>query len=211
LSSSGRVGQIRWISGSVVVSAGIPDIEVGEIVEVGKERLIGEVIRILGEEFTVQVYEVTTGLRPGEDVVGTGKQLVAELGPGLLNNILDGIGRPLETIRQSQGPFIARGVRVNTLPRDKKWHFKPEVKQGDQVKGGDILGSVQESPAIIHKILVPPSVTGKILSINEGDYTVEETVGQLETLSGRVNLMMMQEWPIRIPRPFKTGGRIPLA
>jgi V/A-type H+-transporting ATPase subunit A len=211
LSNLSRVGEIRWISGSVVVAAGIPDIEIGEIVEVGKERLIGEVIRVTGGEFTVQVYEVTTGLRPGESVKGTGKRLVAELGPGLLNSILDGIGRPLETIKQSQGAFIGRGIRVNTLARDKKWHFKPEVNQGDEVRGGDVLGSVQESPAILHKILVPPGRIGKVLSLKEGDYTVEDTVGQLEAASGRVDLKLMHDWPIRTPRPFKTGGRIPLA
>jgi V/A-type H+-transporting ATPase subunit A len=210
LSSSNREGRIRWISGSVVVASGISNIETGEIVEVGGERLIGEVIRITGDEFTVQVYEVTTGLRPGEKVKGTGKRLVAELGPGLLNNILDGIGRPLETIRQSQGAFIGRGVRANTLPREKKWHFKPEAKRGDKVTGGDALGTVQETAAITHKIIVPPNMAGRILSIEEGDYTVEETIGQLETPDGRVNLRLMQEWPIRTPRPFKTGGRIPL-
>jgi V/A-type H+-transporting ATPase subunit A len=210
LSSPSREGQIRWISGSVVVASGISNIEMGEIVEVGGERLIGEVIRITGDEFTVQVYEVTTGLRPGEKVKGTGKRLVAELGPGLLNNILDGIGRPLERIRQSQGAFIGRGVRANSLPREKKWHFKPEAKRGDNVTGGDILGTVQETAAITHKIIVPPNLAGKILSIEEGDYTVEETIGQLETPDGRVNLRLMHEWPIRTPRPFRTGGRIPL-
>jgi V/A-type H+-transporting ATPase subunit A len=210
MSSSDRVGQIRWISGSVVVASGISNIETGEIVEVGGERLIGEVIRITGDEFTVQVYEVTTGLRPGEKVKGTGKRLVAELGPGLLNNILDGIGRPLETIRQSQGAFIGRGVRANTLPRDKKWHFKPEAKRGDKVSGGDTLGTVQETAAITHKIIVPPNIAGTILSIEEGDYTVEEAIGQLEAPDGRVDLRLMHEWPIRTPRPFKTGGRIPL-
>jgi len=210
LSSSNRQGQIRWISGSVVVASGISNIEMGEIVEVGNEHLIGEVIRIGDDEFTVQVYEVTTGLRPGENVKGTGKRLVAELGPGLLNNILDGIGRPLETIRQSKGPFIGRGVRVNTLPRQKKWHFKPEVNKGDKVNGGDVLGLVQETSAIVHKILVPSDNAGRILSIEEGDYTVEETLGQLETPGERIELKLMQEWPIRIPRPFKPGGRIPL-
>jgi V/A-type H+-transporting ATPase subunit A len=210
LNSSSREGRIRWISGSVVVASGISNIEMGEIVEVGGERLIGEVIRITGDEFTVQVYEVTTGLRPGEKVKGTGKRLVAELGPGLLNNILDGIGRPLERIRQSQGAFIGRGVRANSLPREKKWHFKPEAKRGDNVTGGDILGTVQETAAITHKIIVPPNLAGKILSIEEGDYTVEETIGQLETPDGRVNLRLMHEWPIRTPRPFRTGGRIPL-
>jgi len=210
LSGSDRQGQIRWVSGAVVVASGIPDIEMGEIVEVGNERLIGEVIRVGVEEFTVQAYEVTTGLRPGEKIKGTGKRLVAELGPGLLTGILDGIGRPLDAIMKSQGAFIGRGVRVNTLPRDKKWHFKPEVKTGDQISGGDVLGSVQETTAVIHRIMVPPKISGKIVSIKEGDYTVDELIGQLETQHGKVDLRLMQEWPIRTPRPFKSGGRIPL-
>lgn len=161
MSNPERQGQIKWISGPVVIAAGIPDIQTGEIVEVGNEKLIGEAIRITGEEFTIQTYEVTTGLRPGETVRGTHKQLVAELGPGLLDNVLDGIGRPLEVIKQMKGPFIGRGVRVNTLPREKKWHFKPEAKSGDQVRGGDILGVVQETPAIAHKIMVPQTTLGK--------------------------------------------------
>jgi V/A-type H+-transporting ATPase subunit A len=210
LSSSNRQGQIRWISGSVVVASGIPDIELGEIVEVGSEGLIGEVIRISADEFTVQVYEVTTGLRPGENVVGTGKRLVAELGPGLLKNILDGIGRPLETIKELKGPFISRGVKANTLPRQTKWHFKPQIKKGDKVNAGDVLGQVDETPAIVHKILVPPNDAGTILSLEEGDYTVEEAIGELQTSAGRIELKLMHEWPIRIPRPFRPRGRIPL-
>jgi V/A-type H+-transporting ATPase subunit A len=211
MSNAERQGQIRWISGAVIIAAGIPDIEMGEIVEVGNEHLIGEVIGVGAEEFTVQVYEVTTGLRPGEKVKGTGKRLVAELGPGLLDSILDGIGRPLETIRKLQGSFIGRGVRVNTLSRDKKWHFKPEVNEGDEVDGGVFLGLVQETPAVVHRIMVPPNRRGKILSIKEGDYTVDEAIGRLKTPDGsQVELKLMQEWPIRIPRPFKPGGRIPL-
>jgi len=211
MSNAERQGQIRWISGAVIVAAGIPDIEMGEIVEVGNEHLIGEVIGVGAEEFTVQVYEVTTGLRPGEKVKGTGKRLVAELGPGLLDSILDGIGRPLETIRKLQGSFIGRGVRVNTLSRDKKWHFKPEVNKGDEVDGGAFLGLVQETHAVVHRIMVPPNRRGKILSIKEGDYTVDEAIGRLKTPDGsQVELKLMQEWPIRIPRPFKPGGRIPL-
>lgn len=211
MSNAERQGQIRWISGAVIIAAGIPDIEMGEIVEVGNEHLIGEVIGVGAEEFTVQVYEVTTGLRPGEKVKGTGKRLVAELGPGLLDSILDGIGRPLETIRKLQGSFIGRGVRVNTLSRDKKWHFKPEVNKGDEVDGGAFLGLVQETPAVVHRIMVPPNRRGKILSIKEGDYTVDEAIGRLKTPDGsQVELKLMQEWPIRIPRPFKPGGRIPL-
>jgi V/A-type H+-transporting ATPase subunit A len=211
MSSSNRQGQIRWISGAVIIATGIPDIEMGEIVEVGNEHLIGEVIGVGGQEFTVQVYEVTTGLRPGENVSGTGKRLVAELGPGLLNNILDGIGRPLEVIRSLKGSFIGRGVRVNTLGRKKKWHFKPEVNRGDTIGGGAVLGVVQETPAVVHRILLPPSGAGKILSIEEGNYTVDETIGRLQTQDGtQTELRLMQEWPIRIPRPFKPMGRIPL-
>jgi len=210
LNSSNRQGQIRWVSGAVIVGAGIPDIEMGEIVELGEERLAGEVIRVGAEEFTAQAYEVTTGLRPGEKITGTGKRLVAELGPGVLNNILDGVGRPLEVIRQLRGAFISRGVRVNTLPRDKKWHFQPTVKKGDSVSGGDVIGTVQETPAILHRIMIPPKHNGKILSLEEGDYTVDEKLGQLETPIGEVDIKLMQEWPIRIPRPFKPGGRIPL-
>jgi V/A-type H+-transporting ATPase subunit A len=210
LSSPDRQGRITWISGAVIVASGISDIEMGEIVEIGNERLIGEVIRVGAEEFTAQAYEVTTGLRPGERIRGTGKRLVAELGPGLLTNILDGIGRPLDLIRKLKGAFIGRGVRVNTLPRDKKWHFKPERNKGEKVNGGDVIGTVEETPAIVHRIMVPPNNAGTILSIKEGDYTVDETIGQLETPEGKVDLKLMQEWSIRIPRPFKPGGRIPL-
>jgi len=210
VSSKDRKGEIRWVSGSVIIAAGIPDIEMGEIVQVGDENLIGEVIRVTGSEFTVQAYEVTTGLRPGGSVKATGKRLVAELGPGLIDNILDGIGRPLEVIKQMKGPFITRGVRVNTLSRDKKWHFKPEMKSGDKVSGGDVLGTVQETRAILHKIMLPPEHAGRILSLNEGDYSVEEPIGQVETADGSAELRLVQEWPIRTPRPFKPGGRIPL-
>jgi V/A-type H+-transporting ATPase subunit A len=211
MSESNRVGQIRWISGAVIVATGIPNIEMGEIVEVGNDHLVGEVIGVGSDEFTVQIYEVTTGLHVGEKVVGTGKRLVAELGPGLLNSILDGLGRPLEEIRKLRGPFISRGLRVNTLSRNKKWHFKPEVKKGENVEGGTVLGVVQETPAVVHRILLEPHLAGKILSLEEGDYTVDQTIGRLETRDDKqVDLKLMQEWPIRIPRPFRTGGRIPL-
>jgi V/A-type H+-transporting ATPase subunit A len=211
MSSSNRQGQIGWISGAVVVATGIPDIEMGEIVEVGNEHLAGEVIGVGTGEFTVQVYEVTTGLRPGEVVNGTGKRLVAELGPGLLDSILDGIGRPLETIRKLKGPFIGRGVRVNTLPRGKKWRFRPEVHKDDRIDAGTVLGQVQETPAVVHRIMLPPGVAGRVLSIDEGDYTVDEPIGRLETPDAQIDLRLMQEWPIRIPRPFRPGERIALA
>jgi len=205
-----RKGEIRWISGSVVVGSGIRDIEMGEIVEVGRDRLIGEVIRVGAEEFTAQLYENTTGVKPGEEIIGSGRRLVAELGVGLLNNILDGIGRALDRIKLQSGPFIARGTRVNTLPRDKKWHFKPSVQKGDIVGPGDVIGIVQEVPVLDHKLMVPPNLTGKITQIAEGDYTVEDAVATLQMNGTKRDLRLMQEWPIRIPRPFAPGGRLPL-
>ncbi|MEM3003999.1 MAG: V-type ATP synthase subunit A, partial [Candidatus Bathyarchaeia archaeon] len=205
-----RTGEVRWISGSVVVGSGIKDIEMGEIVEVGKDRLVGEVIRVGAEEFTAQLYENTTGLKPGEEIVGVGKRLVAELGVGLLSNILDGVGRALDRIKLQTGPFIARGVRVNTLPREKKWNFKPLMKKGEDAGPGDIIGTVQEMPVLVHKVMVPPNLSGRITQISEGDFTVEEPVATLERDGKKEYVRLMQEWPIRIPRPFAPGGRLPL-
>ncbi|MGQ9543151.1 MAG: V-type ATP synthase subunit A [Candidatus Bathyarchaeia archaeon] len=205
-----RVGEVRWISGSVVVGSGIKDIEMGEIVEVGRERLIGEVIRVGAEEFTAQLYENTSGLRPGEEIVGSGRRLVAELGVGLLNNIVDGIGRALDRIRAQTGPFITRGAKVNTLPRDKKWHFKPAMVKGETVQPGDVVGTVQEMPILTHKVMVPPNLAGRLIEIREGEYTVDEAVATIEMDGRRIPLRLMHEWPIRIPRPFAPGGRLPL-
>ncbi|MBS7623459.1 V-type ATP synthase subunit A [Candidatus Bathyarchaeota archaeon] len=205
-----RTGEVRWISGSVVVGSGIRDIEMGEIVEVGKDRLVGEVIRVGAEEFTAQLYENTTGVKPGEEIIGVGKRLVAELGVGLLGNILDGVGRALDRIKLQTGPFIARGVRVNTLPREKKWHFKPLMKKGEDAGPGDIVGTVQEMPVLVHKVMVPPNLSGRITQISEGDFTVEEPVATLERDGKKGYVRLMQEWPIRIPRPFAPGGRLPL-
>jgi V/A-type H+-transporting ATPase subunit A len=205
-----RTGEVRWISGSVVVGSGIKDIEMGEIVEVGKDRLVGEVIRVGAEEFTAQLYENTTGVKPGEEIIGVGKRLVAELGVGLLSNILDGVGRALDRIKLQTGPFIARGVRVNTLPREKKWHFKPLMKKGEDAGPGDIIGTVQEMPVLVHKVMIPPNLSGRITQISEGDFTVEEPVATLEKDGKKGYVKLMQEWPIRIPRPFAPGGRLPL-
>jgi len=205
-----REGRIRWISGSVIVASGIKDIEIGEIVEVGEEGLIGEVIRITGEEFTIQVYETTTGVKPGEKVLGSGKRLVAELGPGLLSNTLDGIGRPLEVISKMKGAFITRGVKVNTLPRDKKWHFKPSVKKGVKVEGGDVIGTVQEMPTVEHTIIVPPYLKGDLQRLEEGEYTVDKPIGLIKADGGEFELKLAQDWPVRVPRPFRPDGRLPL-
>ncbi len=198
-----RKGEIEKVSGSVVVASGIEDVVLGEVVEVGYERLIGEVVNVSKSYFTVQVYEATSGLRPGEPVYATGKLLVAELGPGLMSTIFDGIQRPLESVLVKVGPFIKRGVKVNALPRDREWHFKPTVEVGSKVGGGDVLGEVQETSLVAHRVMVPPDVSGEVVEIEEGEYRVDEPVAVVETGSGEVEVAMMQEWPVRVPRPFR--------
>lgn len=187
--------------GSVITASGIRDTYLGEVVEVGTEGLIGEVIRIGEKTFTVQVYETTSGLKPGEMVAATGRRLVAELGPGLLMNILDGIGRPLEPILKEKGPFMARGIKVNTLDRNRKWSFKPTVKKGETVHEGDILGEVPETRMVTHKVMVPLDIEGKIREIRAGDFTVDDAVAYLERNGQEIEVKMMHEWPVRSPRP----------
>lgn len=196
------------IAGSVIQATGIKDVYVGEVIEVGEEEIIGEVIRVSENSFTVQVYESTSGIKPGEGVVATGRRLVAELGPGLLTNILDGIGRPLEQILQEKGPFLTRGIKANTLPRDKKWHFNATILSGTIVEEGDILGEVEETNMLSHKIMIPPGINGRIVEIHSGDFTVDEPVATLKNDGEEVKIKMMQEWPVRLPRPSKQ--RLPL-
>ncbi|MCD6443752.1 V-type ATP synthase subunit A [Candidatus Bathyarchaeota archaeon] len=203
-----RVGEIERISGPMVVASGIDDIILGEVVEVGEERLIGEVIRISGERFTVQVYENTSGLKPGEKIIATGKRLTAELGPGLITSIFDGVERPEDELLRVSGPFIKRGIKVNALRRDRKWHFKPLVQRGQSVSGGDIIGEVEETPMVKHRVMVPHGVQGEVIRIEEGEFRVDETIAVLRTDSRNVELSMVQEWPVRVPRPFK--HRLPL-
>ena len=198
-----RKGEIEKVSGSVVVASGVEDVVLGEVVEVGYERLIGEVVNVSKSHFTIQVYEATSGLRPGEPVYATGKLLVAELGPGLMSTIFDGIQRPLESVLVKVGPFIKRGVKVNALPRDREWHFKPTVEVGSKVEGGDVLGEVQETSLVAHRVMVPPDVSGEVVEIEEGEYRVDEPVAVIETGGGEVEVAMMQEWPVRVPRPFR--------
>jgi len=210
---SNRVGRIEKVSGAVVIVKGIPDIRIGEVVEVGVEKLIGEVVRVSEEDFTVQVYESTDGIRPGEPVYATGKILAAELGPGLITSIFDGIQRPLEKVLKISGPFIERGIRVNVLPRDKRWYFKPYVKSGDKVYPGDIIGEVEETPLIRHKIMIPNNMRGKITEIYEGEYRITEPVGYIVDSNGRSKeVKMFHEWPIRTPRPYKErlSSEVPL-
>jgi len=174
------------------------------MVEVGKERLIGEIIRLEDDVATIQVYENTSGIKPKEDVFGTGAPLSAELGPGLIGNIYDGIQRPLEVINEETGPFIKRGTKTAALQKNKMWQFNPKVDVGKRVIGGDILGTVQESKLIEHRILVPPNVQGKIVEIaKQGEYTIEDTIAIVDSNGNRIELQMSQKWPVRKPRPYK--------
>ncbi len=192
------MGKIYRVSGPVVIAEGM-EAKMYDVVRVGNEKLIGEVIQIKPDKVVVQVYEDTSGLKPGEPVENTGKPLVVELGPGLLKSIYDGIQRPLPELKNAYGDFISRGAHLPPLDRKKKWHFKPLLKKGDIAESSQIIGEVNEG-AIPHKILVPQGVKGKISEIKEGDFTVEDTVATLDNGTG---LKMMQTWPVRVPRPVK--------
>ncbi len=201
-------GMLKRIAGPVVTAVGL-DAHMYDVVKVGTEELMGEVIKVDGEAIIIQVYEDTTGLRPGEPVSNTGLSLAVDLGPGLLTSIYDGIQRPLEVLVEKMGSFIERGVSAPGIPRDKKWEFKPLAKAGDEVVPGSIIGEVQETN-IVHRIMVPPNVKGgKLKSIEGGSYTVEETIA---TLEDGTELRMMQRWPVRVPRPVreKKNPTIPL-
>lgn len=202
--STSLISEIKVIGGPVVIAKGASDVKIGEVVYVGKEGLVGEVVRVSGEHFTIQVYESTSGIRPGEPVYTSGKLLVAELGPGLMSSIYDGIQRPLDEVLKVTGPFIKRGVKVNALPRDKKWSFKPAVKAGEKIEEGDIVGTVQETRLIEHKVMVPSGVRGILEEIYEGDFTVDDVIGIVRTPEGREKeLKLAHEWPVRIPRPYR--------
>jgi len=190
-------GEIYRISGPVVIISGL-NTKMYDVVKVGTEGLMGEVIGIEGDKSTVQVYEETSGLKPGEPVENTGMSLSVELGPGLLESIYDGIQRPLPVLKDSMGDFIKRGVSANGLSREKEWDFVPTVKKGDKVNGGDIIGTVQETKNIEQRILVPPYVSGTISEIKKGKFKVDAVIC---TLADGKELMMMQKWPVRKPRP----------
>ncbi len=190
-------GKIYRISGPVVIISGL-NTRMYDVVKVGNEGLMGEVIGIEGDKSTVQVYEETSGIRPGEPVENTGMPLSVELGPGLLESIYDGIQRPLPVLKDTMGDFIKRGVFADGLSRAKEWEFVPIAKKGDKVKGGEIIGTVQETQNIQHRIMVPPDVSGTIEEIKKGKFKVDEVIC---TLSGGKKLTMMQKWPVRKPRP----------
>ncbi|MCD7886223.1 MAG: V-type ATP synthase subunit A, partial [Clostridiales bacterium] len=206
------MGKIVKVSGPLVVATGMLDANMSDVVRVGEDRLIGEILNMTGDAASIQVYEETSGLGPGAEVVTTGAQLSVELGPGLLENIYDGIQRPLEGIMAVCGSNIKRGIEVPALDREKKWTFVPTAKVGDKVVGGDFLGDVQETPSVVQHIMVPVGVSGTIKSITGGDFTVTETVATLETDSGETKeLCMMQKWPVRVGRPYtkKLGPQTP--
>ena len=203
-------GQVRRVNGPVIEVMGITDAQMFELVQVGEERLIGELIKLEADSAVVQVYEDTTGIAPGDPVYGSGMQLSVELGPGLVGTIYDGIQRPLEVIRSMSGLYIERGITVPSLDRLRRWHFVPSVAAGERIGGGEVLGTVQETETVVHRILVPPGHSGVLESIAaEGDYTVEEVIGVLEREdSSKQELHLMHRWPIRVQRP--TRGRLPL-
>lgn len=196
-------GTILKVSGPLVIAEGMRDANMFDVVRVSEKRLIGEIIEMHGDKASVQVYEETAGLGTGEPVESTGAPLSVELGPGLIGSIFDGIQRPLEKIKELIGNNLTRGIEVPSLDREKKWHFVPALKAGDRVVGGDVLGTVQETDAVLHKILVPPTESGVIKSISEGDFTVEETVAVLSSDKGDTNVSLMQKWPVRRGRPYK--------
>lgn len=197
-------GIVRKIAGPLVIADNMRDANLFDVVRVSKERLIGEIIEMHGDKASIQVYEETSGLAPGEPVESTGSPLSVELGPGLISNIYDGIQRPLEDIMKLSGNNLARGVEVPSLSREKKWQFKAIAKAGDKVTAGDIIGVVNETDIVEHRIMVPPKFSGTIKSIESGEYTVDETVAVLTLDSGEEkSLTLMQKWPVRVGRPYK--------
>ena len=196
-------GKTVKISGPLIIAEGMADAKLYDVVRVSEKGLIGEIIELRGDKASIQVYEETAGLGPGEDVISTGEPLSAELAPGLITGIFDGIQRPLSTLYFKYGDRISRGVSVNNLDRERKWHFVPTVSVGADVQEGDVIGVVAETPIVEHKIMVPTGVKGKVLSILEGDYTIEETVAVVQTEKGEQNICMLRKWPVRKGRPYK--------
>ena len=197
-------GKIVKVSGPLVVATGLADANMADVVRVGEQGLIGEILTMNGDSAAIQVYEETSGLGPGAEVKTTGAPLSVELGPGLIENIYDGIQRPLEEIRKVAGATLTRGVQVPALSEKKTWRFTPVCKAGDRLTGGDIIGTVPETESVLHKIMVPPNVSGTVVSVApEGEYTIRETVATLKKDDGsEVPLTMVQRWPVRVGRPY---------
>ncbi|MBQ6809219.1 MAG: V-type ATP synthase subunit A [Clostridia bacterium] len=197
-------GRIIKVAGPLVVAEGMGHANMFDVVRVGKMRLIGEIIEMRGDKASIQVYEETAGLGPGDVVVSDEMQLSVELGPGLITNIFDGIQRPLETIREKYGSNIEKGIDVPPLNREKYWEFEATVKIGDYVKAGDVVGTVRETPSLLHKIMVPPNIEGEVIYIRSGSYTVAQHVAKIKKPDGdSCEISMMQRWPVRTARPYK--------
>ncbi|ACO84140.1 V-type ATP synthase subunit A [Clostridium botulinum] len=197
-----KTGRVLKISGPLVVAEGMEEANIYDVVKVGEKRLIGEIIEMREDRASIQVYEETAGLAPGDPVVTTGEPLSVELGPGLIEAMFDGIQRPLNVIKDKAGDFITKGVEVHSLDRDKKWHFTPVKKVGDTVEAGDVIGIVQETSIVEHKIMVPYGIRGTIETIEEGDFTIVDTVAKVKDGDKVSDLMMMQKWPVRRGRPY---------
>jgi V/A-type H+-transporting ATPase subunit A len=213
-----KIGRIVKVSGPLVVAEGMDEANVYDVVQVSEHKLIGEIIEMRGDKASIQVYEETTGIGPGEPVYTTGEPLSVELGPGLIEAMFDGIQRPLEAVREVAGDFLAKGVDLPPLNREKKWPFVPAVQVGDEVVPGDVIGTVQETSIVLHKIMVPEGISGKVKSITGGDFTIVDTVCTLENGDKTYELQMMQKWPVRRGRkyarklrpdePLLTGQRV---
>lgn len=202
MSVMSSTGTIKKVAGPLVIASGMRDANMSDVVRVSDKRLIGEIIEMHGDEASIQVYEETSGLGPGEPVESTGAPMSVELGPGLITSIYDGIQRPLDDIMKISGNNLQRGVEVASLKRDKKWEFVPVAKVGDEVEAGDVLGTVQETAVVEQKIMVPYGVAGTVKEIKAGDFTVEEVVAVVSTKDGDKELTMMQKWPVRKGRPY---------
>ncbi len=199
---SDKQGRIVRVSGPLVVAENMSGTRMYDVVRVSEQKLVGEIIELKGDLAWIQVYEETAGIGPGETVYLTGRPLSVELGPGLIESIYDGIQRPLDELYEAGGDYIGRGASLPGLDREKKWKFELAENLPDQVGPGQILGQVQETVSLIHKIMVPPGVSGKLSNLNAGEYTVTDIIGQVETADGPVDLRLMQTWPVRQPRPY---------
>ena len=198
-----KVGKIIKVSGPLVVAEGMDEANVYDVVQVSDNKLIGEIIEMRGDQASIQVYEETVGIGPGEPVYSTGEPLSVELGPGLLEAMFDGIQRPLKEFQEVAGDYLNKGVAVPSLNRETKWDFEPVVSAGEKVEAGDIIGTVQETSVISHKIMIPLGVEGTLKSIEKGSFTVTDTVAVVETANGDVNIQLMQKWPVRRGRKYK--------
>lgn len=209
-----KKGKIIKIAGPVVVASGMKGVEMYEVVRVSKEKLIGEVIEVKRDTATIQVYEETTGIEPGAEVVSTGSQLSVELGPGMIGNIYDGILRPLSILKEESGHFLQRGIEATSIDHDKKWEVKLKLKKGDKVTKGQVIAEVKESTAVLHKIMVPTNIEeGTITKISkDGSYKVDDIIAEVKTKKGTEKITLFQKWPVRIPRPIteKEEPTIPL-